>query len=199
VVQEARRSGGGGVSRTHDGSKWKVDLGVLCVQSLATRNIVTDLALKDIRERIAASLKKGVKKANKPDCFGPNISDARYKTELKVQLRSGKAMCFDKLGNIKATTPPSILPTDFKLLPLLLATKTSKYRDAALKEMERAVREGKLLNWAHQKQHADYLGKLIFKVGKHHKQPHLRTHCMHLSHVAPTLTHHQHNCVGETA
>jgi uncharacterized protein YfeS len=77
------------------------------------------------------------------------------------------------------TKPPSIVPGNIKLLPLLMATKTSKYRDVALAELERAVEEGKLLNWAHNKDDADYLGKIIWEVRARMTSPHLHVHAIH--------------------
>jgi hypothetical protein len=79
--------------------------------------------------------------------------------------------------------PPGIKPTDIKLLPLLLTTKLSKYRDEALKQLEDSVASGKLLNWAHDKHHKDYLGKLIWKVpARKHNSAHAQAPCIHTIH-----------------
>jgi hypothetical protein len=194
-----------GVKRGHlSTTKWVVDWGAMVVASLANRSTVTTEALEKALQQIDQGCTKSGfarKRSTHLDFYGANITDGPYRTQLTEDLQTGQAMGFDKRGDILPTKPASIPPPDIKLLPFLLGTKVIKYRDEALVQFEHAVENGTLLNWAHVKEHKDYLGKLIWEVHAHQAQPRIRTYTRTNAHIptSPNPTNSNNTCAGEAA
>jgi hypothetical protein len=101
-----------------------------------------------------------------PDSFwGENWSGnagVYDKKRLQKHLKTFIPMQFNKLG--LAASGPNV-PATVTLLPVLVGTQLTKFRDAANKIFATAVTSGEgLMNWPHEGQHAPYLKKMIFKV-----------------------------------
>jgi hypothetical protein len=194
-----------GVKRGHlSTTKWIVDWGAIVVASLANRRTVTTEALENALQQINLGCTKSGfarKRSTHPDFYGPNITDGLYRTQLTESLQTGQAMGFDERGDILPTKPASITSPDIKLLPFLLGTKVAKYREEALVQLELAVENGTLLNWAHVKDHKDYLGKLIWEVHAHRAQPRIRTYTRTNAHrpTSPNPTRSNNTYAGTAA
>jgi len=155
------------VTRNPETHRWRVDWGGRVTTSLNGRHARTMIEIANIN-RMIKETEDGVNAMGLPfDFFGANLDSeggVEYKQQLKKNLETCTPMRWDNVGNLVLGPPPIIMPTTVKLFPNLLLTKLGGCCEAALNAYEDAVEKGTLLNWAHGAEHAEYMGKLIWKV-----------------------------------
>ena len=137
-----------------DASKWVVDWEAAQVQSLSERGECTRIAF----DKITSTADRN------PAFFSPTPGkkgDGSAVSHLLEVLPDFSALHFDKRGDVLESTSPRRHPTSIKLLPLLLRTKLKAMCGVALREYQTAVQQGKLMNWASNKESVQ---KLIYKV-----------------------------------
>jgi hypothetical protein len=111
--------------------------------------------------------------------WGPSI-DAEYARKFKEYLDSFTPISFTSTGDSKQEEgfPPAV-----KFMPHLLSIAHPRHQQSILQVYESAVKDGGkgILNWAHGKEHAPFVQKMLVKV---RTQTHTHTHTQ-----TPTHTH----------